>query len=114
MLPSSQGRERRRWPRFDGLPLLANIGGRLVRVMEISAGGMALEPGFKLDEGAMRFTLYPVRGGRVDLNRGFGGTARVVRRGRESVGVRFESGGYRLVKFVAACSEGVDDRRGRP
>lgn len=94
MPPSSQGRDRRRRPRFNGLPLLANIGGRLVRVMEISAGGM-------------RFILYPCRAGRVDLNRGFGGVCRIVRRDRESVGMRFEPAGYRLVKFVAACTDGT-------
>ena len=64
---AASGMERRRYPRFQGFGLMANIGGKLVRVTGVSAGGMKLEKGFKLVPESMRFTLYPTEGTAVDV-----------------------------------------------
>lgn len=98
------GKERRRYPRFQGLGLMANIGGKLVRVTGVSAGGMNLEKGFKLTPDSMRFTLYPIDQGKVDINNGIGGTCRLVRETGDFIAMRFEPASYRLVKFVAECT----------
>jgi hypothetical protein len=104
LMPDRQGRERRRYPRFHGLRLMANIGGKLLRVAEISAGGMTLEAGFKANGEALRFTLYPSDNGKLDINHGIGGSCSVVRQDSGYVALRFEPATYRLVKFVAECS----------
>lgn len=104
-MPDKQGSERRRYPRFHGLHLMANIGNKLVRVAEISAGGMTLEAGFKLSDDALRFTLYPSDNGKLDINHGIGGTCRVVRADESFVALRFDPATYRLVKFIAECSD---------
>ncbi|BAE50055.1 hypothetical protein amb1251 [Paramagnetospirillum magneticum AMB-1] len=105
VMPDKQGHERRRYPRFHGLQLMANIGGKLVQVAEISAGGMTLEAGFKTTAGALRFTLYPSDNGKLDINHGIGGQCRVVREDATFVALRFDPATYRLVKFIAECSE---------
>jgi hypothetical protein len=105
VMPNDQGHERRQYPRFHGLHLMANIGGKLVRVAEISAGGMTLESGFTISASTMRFTLYPTESGKVDINHGVGGIARVVREDPQWVSLRFEPATYRLVKFIAECSD---------
>ncbi len=97
-------KDRRRYPRFQGFGLMANIGGKLVRVTGVSAGGMKLEKGFKLVPDVMRFTLYPIDGGKVDINNGIGGTCRLVREDGDCIAMRFEPATYRLVKFVADCT----------
>ena len=102
--------ERRRYPRFGGFGLMANIGGKLVRITGISAGGMMLEKGFKLGDGNMRFTLYPCDGGRVDINRGIGGTCRLVREDENTIAMRFDPATYRLVKFIADCTNAGHER----
>jgi len=96
--------ERRRYPRFQGARLMANIGGRLVRVAGISAGGMTLEKGFSSAAGLMRFTLYPTTGNKVDINSGIGGTGEIVHEEGDLISLRFNPASYRLVKFVAECS----------
>lgn len=104
-MPDDQGHERRRYPRFHGLHLMANIGGKLVRVAEISAGGMTLEGGFKVTASTLRFTLYPSDNGKLDINHGIGGICAVVREDKDFVALRFEPATYRLVKFIAECSD---------
>ena len=104
------GHERRRYPRFQGFGLMANIGGKLVRVTGVSAGGMKLEKGFKLAADVMRFTLYPCDGGKVDINKGIGGTCRLVREEGEFIAMRFDPASYRLVKFVADCTNAGPER----
>ena len=101
--------ERRRYPRFQGSNLMANIGGRLVHVAGISAVGMKLEKGFALSATPVRFTLYPCGDGKVDINRGIGGTCRLVREEDGFVAMRFEPASYRLVKFVAECTNVAED-----
>ena len=102
--------ERRRYPRFQGFGLMANIGGKLVRVSGMSAGGMKLEKGFKLLPGPMRFTLYPSDGDKIDINNGIGGTCRLVREDDDVIAMRFDPATYRLVKFVADCTNGGTER----
>ncbi|MBI3446115.1 MAG: PilZ domain-containing protein [Magnetospirillum sp.] len=109
-MPEQDGQERRRYPRFNGLGLMANIGGKLVRVAGISAGGMNLEAGFAVAAGSMRFTLYPTENGKVDINHGIGGACRLVREGERLVALRFDPATYRLVKFIAECSGAGPDR----
>ncbi|ARJ68218.1 hypothetical protein WV31_17175 [Magnetospirillum sp. ME-1] len=109
-MPDDQGHERRRYPRFHGLHLMANIGGKLVRVAEISAGGMTLEAGFKATASTLRFTLYPSDNGKLDINHGIGGTCRVVREDAQFVALRFDPATYRLVKFIAECSDAGPDK----
>ncbi|WP_152426624.1 PilZ domain-containing protein [Paramagnetospirillum caucaseum] len=104
-MPDDQGHERRRYPRFHGLHLMANIGGKLVRVAEISAGGMTLEAGFKVTASTLRFTLYPSDNGKLDINHGIGGACCLVREDERFVALRFEPATYRLVKFIAECSD---------
>ena len=89
---------------------MANIGGKLVRVAEVSAGGMTVEKGFSIAVGGMRFTLYPIDGAKVDINRGIGGTARLVHEDEALVALRFDPPTYRLVKFVAECSPSGPER----
>jgi hypothetical protein len=103
-MPDDQGHERRRYPRFRGLHLMANIGGKLVRVAQISAGGMMLEAGFSPGSGPMRFTLYPSENGKLDINHGIGGSGLVVRETERLIALRFDPATYRLVKFIAECS----------
>jgi hypothetical protein len=103
-------KDRRRYPRFHGSTLLANIGGKLVKVTGVSAGGMELEKGFKLTDGPMRFTLYPTKGGRVDLNKGTGGSCVLVRETADYVAMRFEPASYPLLKFVAEWSGVIPDK----
>ena len=98
------GPDRRRYPRFQGFGLMANIGGKLVRVTGVSAGGMKLEKGFNMAPDVMRFTLYPTDGGKVDINKGIGGTCCLVREDEVCVAMRFDPATYRLVKFVADCT----------
>lgn len=105
-MPDAQGHERRRYPRFNGLRLMANIGGKLVKVAQISAGGMTLEAGFAVTDAPMRFTLYPSReNGKLDINNGIGGTCMAVRDGSGWVALRFDPATYQLVKFIAECSD---------
>ncbi len=104
-MPMTATSERRRYPRFHGSGLIANIGGRLVRVVGISAGGMVLETGFAVVGGVMRFTLYPSDGAKVEINKGVGGTCRLVRHEKEAVVVCFEPANYRLVKLVAEWAQ---------
>ena len=89
---------------------MANIGGKLVRVAGISAGGMSLEPGFAVSDGAMRFTLYPCDNGKVDINHGIGGACRLVREEGGFVALRFDPATYRLVKFIADCTDSWPER----
>lgn len=109
-MPDQDGRERRRYPRFNGLGLMANIGGKLVRVAGISAGGMTLESGFTVAAGSMRFTLYPSDSGKVDINHGIGGACRLVRENERFIALRFDPATYRLVKFIAECSDAGPER----
>ena len=109
-MPDQNGHERRRYPRFHGQGLMANIGGKLVQVAGISAGGMSLESGFAVSAGAMRFTLYPSDNGKVDINHGIGGVCRLVHEGERLVALRFEPATYRLVKFIADCSNSGPER----
>ena len=105
-MPLAKATDRRRYPRFNGLQLMANIGGKLVKVAQISAGGMTLEAGFKVTEAPMRFTLYPAGDdGKLDINNGIGGLCRLVREDSRTVALRFDPATYRLVKFIATCSE---------
>lgn len=104
MPDETAARERRRYPRFQGFGLMANIGGKLVHVTGVSAGGMKLEKGFKLVPDSMRFTLYPCDGGKVDINKGVGGTCQLVREESDFIAMRFDPATYRLVKFVAECT----------
>ncbi len=98
------GQDRRRYPRFRGGGLMVNIGGKLVKVAGISAGGMKLESGFKVTDVSMRFTLYPSHNGKVDINHGIGGMCRLVREAGEFVAQRFDPATYHLVKLVADCT----------
>ena len=107
---AAKERERRRYPRFQGHGLMANIGGKLVNVTGVSAGGMQLEKGFKLIPDSMRFTLYPTDGGKVDINNGIGGTCRLVREGDDFIAMRSDPATYRLVKFVADCTNAGPER----
>lgn len=107
---AASARERRRYPRFRGSGLMANIGGKLVHVAGVSAGGMKLEKGFKLVPDSMRFTLYPSEGGKVDINNGIGGTCRLVREEADFIAMRFDPATYRLVKFVADCTNAGPER----
>jgi hypothetical protein len=104
-MPDAQAAERRRYPRFNGLHLMANIGGKLVKVAQISAGGMTLEAGFTAATEPMRFILYPSDDGKLDINHGVGGICRMVREDQRTVALRFDPATYRLVKFIAACSD---------
>jgi hypothetical protein len=109
-MPQSNAPERRRYPRFHGSGLMVNIGGKLVHVAAISATGMKLETGFKVGPDPTRFTLYPCKGGKVDINHGIGGTCRLVREDNGFVAMRFEPASYRLVKFVAECTNAALDQ----
>ncbi|OAN43043.1 hypothetical protein A6A04_10135 [Paramagnetospirillum marisnigri] len=100
----ADGKDRRRYPRFQGAGLMVNIGGKLVKVAGISAGGMKLESGFALADGPMRFTLYPTKDGKMDINHGIGGMCRFVRYEGAFVALRFDPATYRLVKMVAECT----------
>ncbi|CAA7616938.1 conserved hypothetical protein [Candidatus Terasakiella magnetica] len=102
---SAEHSERRRYPRFQGFGLMAIIGGKLVRVADISATGMELEAGFTIKPEPMRFTLYPNDGGKLDINRGIGGICTLVRQDNRIVALKFTPATYRLVKFVAECSD---------
>lgn len=103
-MPEQIAKDRRRYPRFNGGGLMVNVGGKLVKVAGISAGGMMLEAGFALAEGPMRFTLYPSKDGKVDINHGIGGMCRLVRAEGDFVALRFDPATYRLVKLVADCT----------
>jgi hypothetical protein len=95
-------RERRHYPRLPEVPLMANIGGRLVRVLDISATGLTVEKLFPMaGDGPVPFTLYPCDGRRLDLNHGMPAAGAVVHDDGTQVGLRFEPASLRLVKFVA-------------
>ncbi|RAU20587.1 PilZ domain-containing protein [Paramagnetospirillum kuznetsovii] len=100
----TSGKDRRRYPRFHGSGLMVNIGGKLVKVAGISAGGMKLESGFKVADGPMRFTLYPSKDGKVDINHGVGGLCVLVRYEGEFIAMRFDPATYPLIKFAAECT----------
>ena len=92
--------ERRRYPRFQGFGLMANIGGKLVRVVNVSAKGMTVERTFPYGTEPLSFTLYPSDGRRLDLNKGVKGTGIVAHEEDALVGIRFQPATLALVRLV--------------
>lgn len=100
--PVPAHRDRRHYPRLPEVPLMANIAGRLVRVLDISATGVTLEKCFPMGgDGPLAFTLYPCHGKRLDLNSGMRAAGALVHEDEIQVGLRFEPASMKLVKFVA-------------
>ena len=98
--PPTASRDRRHYPRLHGVGLVANIAGKLVKVMEISATGLTLERRFPVSADMMTFTLYPTDGKRLDLNHSMRATGIVVHDELDQ-GLRFHPASLALVKFVA-------------
>jgi len=92
--------ERRRYPRLGNIRLMANIGGKLVRVVNVSAKGMTVERTFPYGVEPLSFTLYPSDGRRLDLNKGVKGTGIVAHEEDELVGIRFQPATLALVRLV--------------
>jgi hypothetical protein len=96
----SAASERRHYPRLHGVPLMANIAGRLVQVIDVSAKGVTLEKAFVPLPGVMTFTLYPFDGERLQLNKGVRATGVVSHSEADRIGIRFEPASLALVKLV--------------
>ena len=97
-LPDS---ERRRYPRLPGKGLIANIAGRLVNVVDVSATGMTVERQFEPSQSEpTSFVLYPCDGNRLDLNRGVKAKGIVVHLDETTVGLKFEPASLALVKLI--------------
>jgi len=92
--------ERRRYPRLGNIRLMANIGGKLVRVVNVSAKGMTVERTFPYGAEPLSFTLYPSDGRRLDLNKGVKGTGIVAHEEDDLVGIRFQPATLALVRLV--------------
>ena len=99
---TSAGRDRRHYPRLHGVGLVANIAGKLVKVVEVSATGLTLERRFPLSHAPITFTLYPSDGRHLDLNSGMLAAGIVVHEEDEQIGLRFQPASLALVKFVAS------------
>ena len=97
---SETASDRRRYPRLGNIPLMANIGGKLVRVVNVSAKGMTVERSFPYGPEPLSFTLYPTDGRRLDLNKGVKGTGIVAQEEESLVGIRFQPATLALVKLV--------------
>lgn len=97
--PRPPVQDRRRFPRVH-VGLVANIGGRLVDVVDVSAKGMTLARAFDPVPGPMPFILYPAEGHRLDLNHGVRGHAVLTHQEPDRVGVRFDPPSMDLVKLV--------------
>jgi hypothetical protein len=98
---SRSGDNRRAYPRFGGVELVANIGGKLVRVVEVCATGMTVENKFTQVDGPVDFALYPCDGVKLDVNKGIHGTAIIIHADGPLVGLRFEPATLALVEFAA-------------
>jgi len=92
--------DRRRYPRLGNIPLMANIAGVLVRVVNVSAKGMTVERRFPYGAEPLAFTLYPCEGRRLDLNKGVKGAGIVAHEEDSLVGIRFAPATLALVKLV--------------
>ena len=96
----AEASDRRRYPRLGNIPLMANIGGKLVRVVNVSAKGMTVERTFPYGTEPLSFTLYPSDGRRLDLNKGVKGTGIVAHEEDALVGIRFQPATLALVRLV--------------
>jgi hypothetical protein len=92
--------DRRHHPRYAGPGLMANIGGRLVNVIDISVGGARLEKGFAMAKGPVSFVLIPRVGSKLILNEGVKVTGTVAHEDDQSVGIVFIAATYALSKLI--------------
>jgi len=97
--------DRRRYPRLGNIPLMANIGGKLVRVVNVSAKGMTVERAFPYGAEPLSFTLYPLDGNRLDLNKGVKGVGIVGHEEDGAIGIRFAPATLALVKLVVRFTD---------
>ena len=83
--------------------MIANIAGRLVNVIDVSATGMTLERQFEpASSGPTSFVLYPCEGTRLDLNRGVKAKGVVVHIDATTIGLKFEPASLALVKLIVS------------
>ena len=105
-IPDPAASDRRRYPRLGHVPLMANIAGMLVRVVNVSAKGMTVERRFPTNGSeTLSFTLYPCEGRRLDLNKGVKGTGIVTHEDETLAGIRFEPATLALVKLVVSHAD---------
>ena len=97
--PVSAGRERRRYPRHPNPELVVNIGGKLVKVSDVSATGLSVDniepPGNELT-----LVVYRCHGTKLDLNHAVRLHAVVIRHTPRKIGFRIEPASLALTKLM--------------
>jgi hypothetical protein len=99
-LRTKNGEDRRRYTRFDQIGLMARIGNKLVKVHDLSVGGLQVEPIDVAAGSTIALTMLPSHGGRVDLNRSQPARGEVVGHGGGHTHIRFTHVSYTLAKFI--------------
>jgi len=98
--------ERREQPRRPGDGLIARVGDKLVKVLDMSATGIRLERNFALGDGLMEFTLFRRTGTSLELNKSVKVTGKLARQDQHSVAFSFQNSSYALAKLVVWHASG--------
>ncbi len=94
------GDDRRRFNRFDQIGVVVRIGDKLVKVQDLSVGGVQIER-IEIAKGStVALTMLPSHAGRVDLNRSQPARGEVVGHEGGYTHIRFTSVSYTLAKFI--------------
>lgn len=92
--------DRRLFPRFPAADLMANIGGKLVEVEDISLGGLRVHAVMDIAQPPVTLTLYPRVGDKLLLNEGVTASGVWVGCYGQSMGLRFVRTTMPLSKLV--------------
>lgn len=94
--------DRRMATRFDGRGLMANVGGVLVDVLDISIGGAKVARRIAPPTKVTVIVLYRRDGNRIDLNGAVSVTGSVVHADAAAIHFRFETATFALSKLIVA------------
>ncbi|CAA7611736.1 hypothetical protein MCP1_10178 [Candidatus Terasakiella magnetica] len=99
-LAVAPGFDRRMATRFDGRGLMANIGGILMDLSDISIGGARIARLIDPPKTPVLITLYPREGNRLILNASVSVTGTVVHADQTCLRVRFDTTTFALSKLI--------------
>lgn len=94
--------DRRRATRFDGRGLIANVGGTLVVLQDISIGGAKITRAAAAPTDELQITLYPCEGSRINVNSSVRVAATLVQQDDNAIRVRFDTASFALSKLIVS------------
>ena len=97
--PVSDGRERRRYPRHPNPDLVVNIGGKLIKVCDVSATGLSVENVEPPSED-LTVVVYRCHDNKLDLNHALRLHGVVIRHGDRKIGIRIDPASLALTRLV--------------